>query len=749
MTDSPNNTNSDTARGPWAKLFSGLLKKKGKGEGAPVPPTQLADNAKAAQPSNKPQVDAEKICDIPLPAKEDPTVSEAREFEDLLLNSQDPLASLRDYVGHASGSYHDRVSPLFRAAGALEGDKIEGLHLNKLRRNGRWWVSLADKDDRDAYDRAMALEVTLNLCDDLTCHAADCDTAAQVAAAFMRVPGFSANDRHALIEPSSSEWESRLQLANYLEDLAAPSRVSGDFQLEIDAHAAVIDVELMRPAALRVASLAGPDQPLVCARSYALRLCLAAAQAAYRCADGLNRVVVNGREAQTGYPLLSLDMALPGLKALLAETDHLAAGELPVTLGVRFQNDPQGWLEPVTPFAQRADELVNPAFRWDAVEINPGVCPPALSQACYARTYFELGINEKAVRVAAWNEMAPNLGLTTRQSVARLVEMRGETRDVSVATACSRAIDALVNGTIDADDKESLAKLFVDGSDLARAVAYAAALEQEKDEADEGFSPQELEDTLARLTDALDPVGATGAYLDDSDNVYRYFNSVGERLRYNRVRADGDRRVSLVPDEYYGANVQAARILCALNRPEEGLAFANEALRVAPMTADAALTKVRCLENASRLYEASELLCATIEQACSARDMALCFYRLAFMQWRLGRKQVAGACYQRAIALYRGLARQAAVELAELLRSGDGVRELETEKDVRRVLSSVNIPFGQPKELRKRALTAAKACAEAQIFSIARPLVGIALEAEHDDALLDVYRSLTPPIPEG
>ncbi len=242
---------------------------------------------------------------------------------------------------------------------------------------------------------------------------------------------------------------------------------------------------------------------------------------------------------------------------------------------------------------------------------------------------------------------------------------------------------------------------------------------------------------------------ATGTYLDDSDNVYRYFNSMAERVRYNQLNANELRRVCLVPDEYYAANTRASRMLCALERPCEALPFAEEAVRLAPICCDAALTKVRCLEEASRLYEASEVLVGAIRTAVSTNDLAICFYRLAFMQWRLNRPKVAAACYLRAIAINRDLAARIKVELGELMASAGKDCVPQGEDEVRAILTSANIPFGDTEKIRADALLAAQACVDAQAFAVAQPLVGVAVQAHHDDALMRVYRSLAAPIPEG
>ncbi len=761
-TDSRNKDNG-APRAPWSRLLKGLMGKRGEkdGDARPVPP------AGAGKPADARDAEATATPAAPAPATVakqpahtpveqafiDLLSQSTKEFESVIAKSQDPLAALADYAGHAEGPCRDLLAPLLAATRALEGPLPKGVSVSRLRRNKRWWVASREDLAPAEYDRLLSAEIALNIFEDIKNQALV--SGCMETESLPQAVAYAFDNAAALLpcgeapkQPEKGEWFSRGALAKYLENLPAPSRVTADFQMDVEGHAAVIDVEVMRPAALAVCSLVGGADLTRQARAYAFRLCLLVGKAAFACADGLTRVVVNGREAQTGYPLLSLDLARAGLEALLDAAAEPGAIELPRTLGVRFQDNAAGWLEPVRPFAQRGDELVAPAWRWDPVEMNPGPCPAPIVEACHAKSFCDLGINEKAVRVAAWNEMAPNLGITTRQSVAKLVEMREKTPDASVAAACARASEALVEGNVDAADKQALAQLFVDGSDLACAVREVNRLEAEADADRRGFTADALEGALDLLKGALDPVTQTGAYLDDSKTVYRYFNSVAERVSFNEKNTGESRRVSLVPDEYYAAHSQASRILCALDRPDEGLAFADEAVRMAPVCTDAVLAKVRCLENSSRLFEAAEVLTRAIDEAVSAKDMSVCFYRLAYMQWRLGRFELAGACYQRAIELNREVGAQARLELKELLAAQDDARLL-TGEEVRATLKAAAIPYGDAEKIRNDALVAAGLCVDAQVFSVAQPLLGVALEAGHDDALADVYRSLSAPMPEG
>ena len=218
-----------------------------------------------------------------------------------------------------------------------------------------------------------------------------------------------------------------------------------------------------------------------------------------------------------------------------------------------------------------------------------------------------------------------------------------------------------------------------------------------------------------------------------------------ERVRYNRTADDGGRRVRLVPDEYYAAHSLAARILGMLGRHDEALAHAEELMRVAPATPDAALCKVRCLEGQARIFEAADLLISAISYSATARDMSICFYRLAFMEWKLGRADLSVACYQRAIDLHGEIADQARQELGDLIAAeGPKLAPLNDEQVVP-ALEEGGLPAGSIGALRAELRDAVAACTDAGIFSVARPLTGALLELCRDDALVGVHRSLMRP----
>ena len=68
---------------------------------------------------------------------------------------------------------------------------------------------------------------------------------------------------------------------------------------------------------------------------------------------------------------------------------------------------------------------------------------------------------------------------------------------------------------------------------------------------------------------------------------------------------------------------------------------------------------MRVLEAQERIFECVYVLVDAMGYAATAREMSICLYRLAYMEWRQGRKRLAVACYERSKRLHGESASQA------------------------------------------------------------------------------------------
>ena len=668
--------------------------------------------------------------------------------EALVQRSDDVAATLRDLVSHGQSSADYGMLPaLLARSGLMVWEGAPRFSANRLRRNRRWWMSCdVDELTEDGYDRLIALEGALNLAADLAegaCPDAP-DDQGRIEALFRDLASLSPlpapEGRTFPAGEKDGEWATRLALSEWLENLPAPFRVVSAFQLDLDEGLACVDVAVPSPSCL--ALVAPGDEALQAAeaRRYAWRLALTVARGAFAASPRIGRVGVNCVSHGARETLLSLLMDRGELDGLLAGAAAADAEPVPAR-NCRLDVAGDGRMLPVDALLARSNERLNPASRWDAVELDPMDASAAVREACGAARVSDLGINENARRVAAWNQLAGTLGATTADAVARLMATRDASEDQTVREACSRTCQALVDGAVDASDHQALALAFVLGGPLDQAQRQALDL------AGEDAGPADLERALGLLDAALVPLAQAGSYADGPTRVFRYFNSAAERVRFNRTVADG-RDVVLVPDAYYAAHSLAARVLTQLGRAEEAQVHADELARIAPVTPDAALSRVRVLEAQERIFECVDVLVDALGYAATAREMSICLYRLAYMEWRLGRNRLAVACYERSMRLHGEIASQAKEELDELLESEPGLSRLDPEECARE-LSAAGVPLGDADGARHAMEEAAAACVDARLMGISRAYLAVALEVDRDDALLGVYRSLASVSPEG
>ena len=697
--------------------------RQGSSAGTPVPPSPVEKDAPAAAAEGS-----------------------YATVEALVQRSEDVVATLRDLVEHGQASADYGMLPeLLARCGLMGWEGAPKFGANRLRRNRRWWASCdVDELTDEGYWRLVALEGALNVAADLAEDPWPAGLApeARVAEVFSRLADLRPLDVDGgptLPEGErGGEWEARLALSEALEGTPAPFRVVSAFQLDLDEGVACVDVMAPAPSCLALVAPGDARAQADAARAYAWRLALLVAGEAFGASPRVQRACVNCVGRSGGDVLLSLMLDRGQLAPLRRAASRPGTPELPGRDVCRATVGKDGWLTPTEPFLRRGDGMLCPPGRWEAVELRPEDATPAVASACGASRVCDLGINENALRVSLWNGIVGELGSSTQDAVGRLMALRESTEDQGVRDACDRTCQTLVDGTADVTDPQALAVVFAAGDALSQASRRTAEL----------IGDDPTPDDLARALDAaLVPLAQAGSYADDEKTVYRYFNSAAERVRFNRSVADG-RRVVLVPDAYYAAHSLAARILTLLDRAGEAMVHADELRRIAPVTVDAVLARVRVLEAQERLFECAEELSSAIGFAATAREASICLYRLAYMEWRLGRSTVAVACYERAIQLHGEIADQAHAELEELLASEEGLGALEA-GEVVGALERAGIPAGDADGIRDEMTQAAAACVDAGLFGISRAYLAVAMETDRDDALLGVYRSLAAPSPEG
>ncbi len=676
----------------------------------------------------------------------------------LIMRSDDVFATLKDLVRHDEAaraqdksSDHRHLSSMLNAVDLLSWNDAPVCGAGRLSRNHHFWIRLnVDELDDDTYDELISCEAALSLNQDLpeARKLTYDDSATMLATAALLRNMVSQSVKpldlsgslgvaypHATPAETPGEWSLRASLVSAIECLVTPFRVVYDLRSNVAEGVVVVSLELVRPRCMLIATTL--ENTVAWARAYALRLAALVARQAFDIDQRVMRVVVNGHERASQRTVLSLDLTRGMLKRLMPalSSEGIERDGFPVDDAIRARFDARGWFDEVEPFLTLESTLVSPLGRFVYPELNNRACSERLQAITGARTVSELGINENAQRIAAWEQLIGDPWDTTESAVARLMALRDSTHDITVMEACGRTANALVTGAIDVKDIETLQRLFIAGSALEAAVARAeTALED---------GHEDPEAALSALKEVLDPIQALGPYIDDETTVYRYFGSLPERMCYNLLLHDHIREVRLVPDAYYNALSNASIAHAMLGNDAEAMACAEEMMRIAPASIHAALRKVRLLENSSRVFEAADLIRRMLCYASTPRDAAICHYRLAFMEWKLGREDLGVACYQRSLHWETEMSAQAREELGDLLEANEDLKRL-SDDEVEALLKKEGIPLGCDEgDVRRMAGAAALTCDEG-IFWAARPLTGILYGVDGDDVMMGIYRSLAP-----
>lgn len=724
--------------------------------GAPVPPTTVAPNpAPAASSPNA----APQPAPTSTPAKDGEPSHE--ETSRMLLRSENIFATAKDIArtqreNPASARQLTHLSGMLAALNIDAWESAPTCIVTKLGRTGSYWLRFAPNELSDAdYDLFIATEAALNLdlaLPELAEASYDDPATTQKTLVYLRrivdqesVPydfAASLGCAYPNVAPQETpgEWYTRATIVNDAECVRLPFRLLYGLHANADAGIAVLRLEIPRPRCFAVIS-PNSEVQTACARSYALRLCWLLANHAFGTLSQLERLEVLCHERGHATTLLGISFTrdfVQQLKPLVAGQEIEGNGfPQDEKIVARFGAD--GWFEPVEPRFAFANEVVVPKNWYVYPELDDRPLSAPARTTCGAAYVRDLSINENAPRVNAMDGLADRWRELPHHScesiVATLVDLRDATDDVTIAEACERTAKALLDGTVDPTDEKSLGRIFVSDGALQDAAQKAGDLL--------GDDHPDPEAAIPVLREVLDPILSFGFYADDESCVYRYFGSVAERLVFNTRIDDHARTVRLVPDSYYNALSYLSSALTALGQHAEAVEIAEEMMRIAPASMDAVMRKVRALENEARIFEAAELIKEHMTLAATPRDAALAHYRLAYMQWKLGREDLAAACYQRALTWDTPLSEMARSELNDLLESYEEL-ERSTPQEAVKILEAEGIPLGYTAADQSLMLTSATLLMDEHAFLVAQPLLSVVCSAEGDDVLVSLRRSMDP-----
>jgi len=722
------------------------------------PYTNVGENHSHPHPEEVPMhVENTEQAEDAKPNDDNPDIDETTR---MFHRSSDVFATARDIVRmHTTNPESSRglthLATMFATLNLEEWENAPQCEVALLNRTHSYWLR-ADSDELDdaGYDRFMATEAAMNL--DLVMRDVaeipyDSPVARQATAKYLRefasqqIEDYDFNESLGRAYPgiesqnTPGDWYVRASAVNDAECARVPFRLTYNFRCNVQAHVAVLSLEIPRPACFCIAT---PDtkERVAFARSYALRLSWLLASRILAQAPMIDVLEVQCHEHGGADVLLAIMFTRELVQDLagLVRGTGIDVQSFPYDEGIIVSYDANGWFAPISPRIAWDSEVLVPSEWFEYPELSDRPFSERTYEVTGARCPHDLGINESAPRMQATDELQRRLQgaeqISCETVVAALVDIRDGAKDVSLVEACERAITALLNGSVDPTDEVAIRGLLVSDGALQVAVERAARLLED----DEHPDPQKA---VEILREALGPILEFGFYADDESCEYRYFGSLSERIVYNTHYDIHTREVRLVPDSYYNALGLLASAYNLMEQSEDAIAIANEMIRIAPVSVDAHMRKVRALENESRILEAANLIRECAVYAATPRDAAFALYRLAYMEWKLGREDLAAACYVRALTWNTPFSEPSASELDDLLGAYPHLKRPDPDEAVA-ALAREGIPVGFTDAQRELTLTVATLMVDEHVFYVAQPLLAVVCAATGDDVYVGIRRTL-------
>ena len=537
------------------------------------------------------------------------------------------------------------------------------------------------------------------------------------------------------------EWAARQHLSYLLESLRLPYRLSCEYRMNLELGEAAAMI-VLPPANLFPRTVAGDNGAVVPASAdmrrraeadYAARLALLVARALLACSPEVERAWVSCvlDEPEGVVCLVSGNICRAELE-LMEASDSADPVALLAEHAMRIRSK-GGALESVEEAFSLEERRFCPEGRNVAPELSIRDLPDDAARALGAEHVRDLGIDAR--RGCA--DLAPaimfGLGPSTAENVEWILSLTKDNADALVRRSGERTVRKLIEGSLE-DSPLLIADEFAVGDDFRQAAERSRDL----------VSSGRMDEAAALLEPVLSQASAEGLYVDADGVVWRSFGSFAERILYNRTLAEPGVRTELVDAPYRACLLNYAAALLALGRTEDALATARRLHEISPFSAQAAAMHASCLEMSGQPEEAKRTLSDMLRRACDRDALSGLYYQLSLVLWRQGRMLSAQACHQMALTF---LPPAAAAAFAEMRRSfimatlGTAPEEL-SETHVKRLLAQEDIPIAPADETREIIIEAARAALDAQVFPVARELLGQLASMSHDDILLSMMRSL-------
>lgn len=671
----------------------------------------------------------------------------------MVARAEDVIAVSRDIANsQTQDPAFETLAALLRGNPILEMAEPPQVRPIKLTRNSRYWMSGPSANEpEEIFDALLSLEAAYNINQDVQSMMGrkpemerKSDIRRRIIAVLTETSIRKLNTESKFDylpcayagTPENeicSDWALRAGIATTAENAALPFRISFDMMTNAAEGVALILLEIPRPDCFRFVAQTEEERAEF-ARDYALRSAVFMARAAFGTKFGgsLKKAVVCCHPHGDPRTLLSVEATPESMPRLKSLTGYMAPIPEPVDCPAIRMSCENGWLDPVEPHLLPGNDALDPLRYIQLAEASTRKCGKLLAKATGAKLECDLGTRAEAPMEQAWLGLG-NLGDTVESAVAAIMIISDEAESQDVRDGCDRVMRALVEGSVEPNRLDQLTRIFKGVDELEETLAFGLRAYTSQ-------SPSDMERAISLLSAQLDPQTQI-SLLDDTEAVFRYFHSIPDRIHYN-LTTDDPRKVSLVPHNYYSANEMAAYLLCQVGRPEEAEPFAREIRRIAPYAPASATILARVFERQERIMEAIELVNEAILHATTVHDAALCYYRMAYLQWRMGREDLANASYRLTVALHTEISKQARKELDELLASDDKLKELSPTGACKK-LAEAGVRIWDLEGFRYKMAQAAILCADQQLYPAASQLTLSLLEFQKDDAITDVYRSFS------
>lgn len=535
------------------------------------------------------------------------------------------------------------------------------------------------------------------------------------------------------------EWGVRQSISAGIESFRLPLRLTAEFRVNLMGGDAAFQIsyvpEEAQPASVFSSSLgrvvsASWQMRAREAADYAMHCALLLVSHAFRSSRRLCHVFVavvsdtpKGRAC-----LLSGDVSRERFRELDLSVPYDPAAVCR-GLGMRLRIEDDRLLEVEQGFSLESERFC-PRSRYESPDLSNRILPRFEAHLLGAERVSDLAINENARRDVVAQRLIRELGPSTAKNVHEILDLTKDDKDPTVREAGRRCAEGLISGKLRDGDVLALEDEFVEGDELTRACRRASAL----------LEKGKTEKAIDVLTDALAPVDALDVYRDRPGQTWREFTSYVGRTLYNRLLAKPGEHVRLAPDSYFGAQLLMATALIAGGRPEQALGFARRAQDLNPLDVSGTLRAVRALELLGCLEDATDEIKRYLKIAFDPQGIGVCYYRLAYLEWQLGKIELADACYQKAIVSRASVSGTAMLEL-QTMRLTSGGSEVEP-ADVDDVLERAGIPLAPTERVVNVLVEAAQAATDAEVFPVARSFAGLLGLLSGDDVINGVANSI-------